>query len=675
MEDTGKPITEGKLEGLEHQVQSLLLASKEKEFTDYLSQLSQRIIQQKYQTDLLQEELNRSYQMYLTRQCIAEPAVPVVPKPEQLQQTYTTYAPVKKNRTEFAIGAVLLSIVGGAFILTALVMLGINYMNGFVKGMCLYGICAALILVSEMFVYRHFKPLGSTLTAIGICGLYLSTVINYLALHNFSAWVALALTVGSMIFVIVLSRKRDSVVYRVLGMIACYLCFLPLQREITSVEYFVMVGIIFVVNIMCAAIPVKKYFAQVNIVHVLANTFFTVCFLVRTSGYVLPEISGVIFLLSSYAVLQFLTVLHTGKEKKLSDGILITYHISAVFYLFMFAAVLAVNSYEPAAAWGMLGSIAVIALAAFLGMRSFPEKWNVYFQAVLLLITVAKAIDERTCIIVLVSMLVMGKALLIRKKPLLLQVLDMALTILVCVMSAVYRYVPGDTKDLVCTLLLFAGVLFSILFISFWQAGYKTILTYAIAYALLPVVPFAFRLPVFTGVLFGGMLLFGNVQKWNEKYTSVYNWLMLSGQLICFLILSGPIYRNELMTYLCMLVFGTATIGIVFQEKYRMNFKRKNFVTAVFLTYMALIIKLKMPVLNSVLLMAVALICVGIGFAEKKKGIRIYGLVLSLAVCGKIVLYDFWGVATLQKTILFFSVGIIALVIAGIYIVLEKKIR
>ena len=88
---------------------------------------------------------------------------------------------------------------------------------------------------------------------------------------------------------------------------------------------------------------------------------------------------------------------------------------------------------------------------------------------------------------------------------------------------------------------------------------------------------------------------------------------------------------------------------------------------------MAFIVKTQLPVINSILMMLVALISVAAGFVEKKKNIRIYGLVLSILVCGKIVLYDFMSVPTLQKMLLFFAVGVIALLIAGIYIVLEKK--
>ena len=44
-----------------------------------------------------------------------------------------------------------------------------------------------------------------------------------------------------------------------------------------------------------------------------------------------------------------------------------------------------------------------------------------------------------------------------------------------------------------------------------------------------------------------------------------------------------------------------------------------------------------------------------------------------MCTCGKIALYDYWGAPVLQKTVLFFAVGVIALAIAGIYIVLEKN--
>ena len=137
--------------------------------------------------------------------------------------------------------------------------------------------------------------------------------------------------------------------------------------------------------------------------------------------------------------------------------------------------------------------------------------------------------------------------------------------------------------------------------------------------------------------------------------------------------LADPVYRNSYITYLCMFVFVLAYLVLTLQEKYYKNFKHRELILVIFLTYMALIVKTNIPVINSILIMLIALVSVTAGFVKKDKPVRIYGLVLSLCTCGKIALYDYWGAPILQKTILFFVVGVIALVIAGIYIILEKK--
>ena len=174
-------------------------------------------------------------------------------------------------------------------------------------------------------------------------------------------------------------------------------------------------------------------------------------------------------------------------------------------------------------------------------------------------------------------------------------------------------------------------------------------------------------------VLFIGMLLYNNVKRWHGKGIEAFNALALSGQVVCYLLLINPVYRNEYLTYLCMLIFGITTIVVCFNKQYHLDFKGKPLVLAVFLTYMGIVVRTGYPIVNSILLMVIALGCVGAGFIIKRKSVRIYGLVLSLMVCGKLVLYDFMGVNALQKTILFFAVGILALVIAGIYMVLERN--
>ncbi len=80
------------------------------------------------------------------------------------------------------------------------------------------------------------------------------------------------------------------------------------------------------------------------------------------------------------------------------------------------------------------------------------------------------------------------------------------------------------------------------------------------------------------------------------------------------------------------------------------------------------------PFIRSIILMVIAIGAVTAGFCIREKGLRIGGLVLTLIVCGKMILFDFAGAATTDKMVLFLTVGLIVLAISGIYIALEKKI-
>ena len=94
---------------------------------------------------------------------------------------------------------------------------------------------------------------------------------------------------------------------------------------------------------------------------------------------------------------------------------------------------------------------------------------------------------------------------------------------------------------------------------------------------------------------------------------------------------------------------------------------------AVFLTYMVFIFRVEKPVITSILLMVLALACVGCGFAMTQKPLRLYGLFLALFVCAKLLFADFRGSASADKVILSFVVGILAIGIAYLYMRLEKR--
>lgn len=709
---------EAKVEQLERRVQNYMLTARDKQFMDYLQKMQVRLKTQKHQVGILEVELNRSYQMYINRMKAAgidvqveemeepvacdvkeaaqiieneqavqpekahvEAVQPVKTQPSpNVQYVSAPYQAVKKNNssTEFVVGSILLSIVGGAFILMALVMLGMYYMNGFVKGMCFYAGSLILMAVSELVLYKKWPKLGMTFTAISMGGLYLSTILNYLTYRNFNMWVALAIALIITIMIIRLSWKRDSVLYRALGLITSYLCILILRDAISDTELIVAAIITLFISIMCIVIPVQRHKAGFRILHMYANGIFSfvVCFLLY--DYSDNYVSRLLFAGFAWLITHLLLVIQIRDSKVEQSnnheipncGILIGYYISGVLiHASLPEGAADMSLYNGMLHFGSFVVMLIIAAVAMIFLRKRNEIRCPYFLMTYVAFNMFFLFGtEWESIISIVVLLLISKVVSAIFKVTSLRVWDVILTALTCLVCLAYV-----DESIEYALVLVAGVLISIPFISYWQFYYEMILTFTLAFFAAIKLPTLLQLPAFVGIMFVGILIFNNVKRWKGKYILIFNGTALAGQVVAYLLLINPIYRNAYIVYFCMLIFGLATIVLTFQEKYQMDFKGKNLILAIFLTYMALVIRTNLPIINSILIMLIALICVGIGFFIKNKSIRIYGLVLSLIVCGKIAIYDFFGAETLQKMILFFIVGVIALVISGIYIILERK--
>lgn len=779
----------GKLENLEEQIQAMLQNSGDYFFTEYLQKLLEKVRREKYQLDLIQADLERSYQLYLIRNPIqamsqigqqqqekrtpdfgqensalpipgipqeniilqgtdkgyenreipaealqqkdtespitelgqenvgspitehhaelfsgglqegiqqkvadAEPqTMPDNPGNEGLPYTpgvsadnmpgmmgrnlyYQAAAPVqqsKKHNTEFAVGIAVFSVIGVVFILTSFVMLGMNFMNGFAKGISLYAISILLVAISELLIFRRSEKLSMAVSAIGLGGFYLSTVINYLHLHNFNGVTAIMLTAFITAGTFLLSRKKDSWLFRVIGMIACYLCCLPIQKDILPVEFLVVIVVLFCLNILCAALPVRRYRFALGITQMLANSFFSQVFLWRALWCGIPGSYQVVFVISTLLVLNFIlfSLLRHGEKEELSSmdtaGLITAFCISAVLFLAQFISVIngtqAVNSFVKHSS---MTAIAAICVLFFVLERKWEEKWcHYYFLNVIALALYCFSDNSWEVVICLLVMLAFSKLL---TRVTCLKISEAVITGLVCMFALAYCY--G-----VYAYLFIVALIVSVLLIHRWQTFYEILLTGTLALLALIKLPVLLRLPAVVGIFFGGILLFHNVKRFKGSRIIVFNIFALSVQAICFLAMTNRIYTRAYITYVMMLVFGLATIVLTFQENYGMNFSKKHLVMVLFLTYMAFFSRTGIPVLTSILLMAVALFSVGTGFIIKEKSVRIYGLALSLFVCGKVILYDFTGTQSLQKMLLFFVVGLIALIISGIYILLEKK--
>ena len=628
-------------------------------------------------------------------------AVPVQMRGVQSGTVYTAagganFGKKEKKNKEFIVGATLLGIIGSCFILAALVMLGMNFMSSFVLGISMYGIFLAVLAASELFVFRRAPRLGITLSSLAVGGLYITNAVNFLSLQILNMWETFAVVMALGLAVFLLSRKRNSLMYRIMGLTATYLSFLMLQDGIAVAEFLAVSAMILFINFLVALLPVEKGRFACRVTHMILNAVFTIFYVWRAQWCGVADEIVLIYEVAALAVLHMLfTAQLLGRQRasearegagRAHGGDLVAYCVSGVLHLVDIGLLLV--SLRPDGLWflqsgagdsagfdvgtafasacvhaSMLG-ILVICLVSFLAMqfRRCPGRWYVYyfFNAAVWVLYIGE--DQRTVYVAALVLLILAKILSLRQIKE-VRGCEAVVTAFVCL---------GIMLDPEPEILLL-GIPVSILCLSQWKTYHEFFLTVAVVVYAAGKMPPSLQLPLAVGILFVGILTFNNVKRWRDSGILAYNALALSGQAACFLLLLLPVYRNAFLTWLCMLVFGLATVVLTLRERYQMDFKRKNMVLAVFLTYMSLVLRVREPIVNSILLMVIALAFVGMGFKERQKSTRVYGLTLSLLVCVKMVLYDFLETPIMQRTILFFIVGVIALIIAAIYIILEKR--
>lgn len=221
--------------------------------------------------------------------------------------------------------------------------------------------------------------------------------------------------------------------------------------------------------------------------------------------------------------------------------------------------------------------------------------------------------------------------------------------------------------------ILLGVLLLSALFIRFWHLYYQCLITLATMIFVALLLESEIVLTLIVAIVWLFMLLFNHVGMIRGKSMGAYNCFALVLQTLCFLYLPLADFEMYKILYFILAFLGGGFIYFMFQEKYYLPEKGKGLVLSLFLSYMVLVTDFTYPIATSILLLIIGLVCIGCGFAFVDKKVRIYGLVQALCVCVKITLFDFAEGEPLQRMILFFAAGVVALMISGIYILLEKK--
>lgn len=675
---------------LQERVERMLEKSQDPQYTQYLKEFNRRIQGEKNKINSLYLEFERNYSIYIekmehtagdreterisevqyTEPFVVQPPIqPVTPRP--------AVRPTKqKSSVEFKVGAWLFSIIGVLFILAAFVILGMTYMNGMVKGIGLYAISLVFLLVSELILAKRMEKFSLGITGLGICSLYLSTIINFLYLENFNGVVAMLLTLIITGVAIFISKRKDSAVIKLISFIGCYICFFPTKGFADEINFLTIIGILLVVNMMTVFMPVTRVQYGVNMTHMVSNLIFTGILLAigADSGihsmclllYVVCAIwiQNVIFLIQD----RYIRELSDSKQARKYQIANISVYCVSMFVQFIYLASVAERTYPDRIYVHIaMAVIAVISVLVFIIQKNRKIKWIQYwaFSLLVFIIYGLLSVNEYEVIISLLSLFVCAKLL---GRIRVLRVSELVITVLTAI-GGLYYYTGEKTEGIFFA----AAFLLSILTLYHWKSLYECFIIFmlcAFSVAYLP--SEVIYIPVCVGILLLGMLGFTNIRFFRGKSIAVYNILSLSIMILIYLLSA---WIDNPITYVCLLIFGITTIVVTFQKQYGMGFHGKPLILSAFLTYMALIIKVDIPIVISILLMLVAIGSVVSGFILKKKSQRIYGLILSLFVCLKVLLFDFRGIETIQKMILFLIVGIIILGISGIYILLEKKLN
>ena len=637
------------------------------------------------------------------------------PSPAPVYQAPTFNPQSISKKTEYAIGAIVMSVLGAVFLLTGLVYFAVNFLDTFTQGMLMYAACIIVLAVSELFVRRFVFKLSAVFTAIGISGLFLTTVVNYRALDNISLPVAGVILGICAILVCLFGFYRKSRLYSAIGFFAGFASSVAIGSDVTPVEYMVITLGTLLISCLWMIFPVEKQHKIVDTLMILAEItylFIGLGFRVNSDSSMTVSLVKLTFGLVSWFVCQFVYFHSESTDEnpeQISDlGIvnLVFMIIAAVIYSIMIAA--SNNSNLDEIQKITLGVIAYLGMTipslafAFLLNKKKAPAWKVFY----ILFTVSGMLvvffTESPFVVPLVfAFHILTNKIILRNYPdnTSIRVIDVLIEIFVaCILtfsaqlfapdagqSMIYLYFPVIVlcAAMVAGMFITSGTMISAGFVVVTQIATIISVTSAVCTVF---IPSKLALVCAMGIVLLFTFLINSLSSLRTDENGLINYAALVTEILLLHILAAKYYAGDgfLGIYVFdgekMLIFAIAAIFdltfllLTLRKEYGIFYAEQYILIPIYMTWVTLLAPISKNFLLSIILMAIAVISVIIGFALKRKGIRVYGLVLSILVCAKIAFIDFVTLDDVKsKTIMYILVGAFALLIGTIYMVLESR--
>ena len=642
------------------QLTELLKISKDPQYDRYLNQMMRDLESGKATPAQVEQEALRTYEIYKQRMGISQTA---------------NNQGKAAHSVEFKVGIHLFSMIGAVFVLAALVIFSFNFLSGLWQGICLYVAAFTLIILSELLLYRRMPAFSHILTGIGVGSIYIAGLVNYLVLHTFNGIVAMGITLIVAVGTILYGRKRESTTIRLIALFGYYICLLSLGSFRDDLNFLMFTGMLFIINMVCVIFQNEKNRSAINIIHLAVNILGIAVITVMAWRGNIGTIYLIIFLVTSFIVLNFMSYMQyrEGKSRDLFPFICIGNGLCLLLFFLAGNMGPGMEEADIALFVHLVAEVLILmvcALSFLFWNKEDSRRWTQIYYAVFAILLLNSFSDyELESVIGILAAFLIAKLFNKHKE----------LSVLECIVTT-WAGIAGFcfAEYWYCWVLVVALVI-----------GMCRVYHYPIYLEIVTVmsgimvwwVQCYFTLnksgfdvkwfyPVCAGVLLLFFLLFNNLpwlKKRNQLPYNIFNIIIMSMTYLMALLV------RDTVVCLIMMVLGTVSITLIFSKKYKIYVPRRYLAVAIFLTCYALLGSFFTPVIVSILLMAVALTCVGIGFKMDDKVVRIYGLIMAAFVCLKLVLYDFIEVNTIYRVIVFLVVGVLALVISFLYILLEKN--
>ncbi len=590
---------------------------------------------------------------------------------------------------EFTIGIHVFGTIGVLFMLAALILLGVNYMSSLVWEMGLYVLGLLIWAVAEFAIGKKSPILSVIISSLGIGSLYVTTLVNFLYLHNFNGLAAILITTFITVLVLIVSRKKDAGILRIVCIGACMISFLLMDvlHRASDTELLIYMVMIVVVQLLSIFLPVKKWAYGIALGQMAGTAFFAWIFAwmfaistISTRQVMELRALYVIGLVVFSMLIMELTVWRMPVEHTAwAKWICVAFGIGSLLLVWAYQRCTTgfwgfkEGTYYDLEIWIRLGVLAAIAVMGgvffFLTRNKSYLRWmQGYFVAGAALLLFVIGSDERLNVTIALTILtVLYKLWAYWRKP--LWTADAIITTCTA-LAALFCH------DSVHGSLLLGVILLGILLMNHWQTYFEFILTATtVLFISMTVDNEQLLLPLVIAVMWMAALLFNCVKRFAGRGIAGFNATVLVMEVSCYLGLAFFQQFDSVVTYLILTVLGLGIILFTFQDRFFPEAEVwRGLAVAIFLTYMVLvtIFKFEYRITASILLMAVGLLGIVFGFRQTDRKLRIYGLVLCMMTCFKITLFDF-RVQSLQRIILFFAAGAMALFISGIYALMEKK--